>query len=180
MKGKRQQEILRIIEEQDIDTQDQLLAELRARGLQSTQATISRDIKELHLIKELTGYGTYRYAVSERKASLNVASQLRTIFKEGVISFDLAQNIIVLKTMPGVASAACAAIDGMEITGLVGSLAGDDTAMLVMRTNEDAQEFCNEIQAETAGWSACSHCCTLRISQSSNRRTFSSTRDSTL
>ena len=143
MKGKRQQEILRIIEEQDIDTQDQLLAELRARGLQSTQATISRDIKELHLIKELTGYGTYRYAVSERKASLNVASRLRTIFKEGVISFDLAQNIIVLKTMPGVA--ACAAIDGMEITGLVGSLAGDDTAMLVMRTNEDAQEFCNEI-----------------------------------
>ena len=141
MKGKRQQEILRIIEEQDIDTQDQLLAELRARGLQSTQATISRDIKELHLIKELT----YRYAVSERKASLNVASRLRTIFKEGVISFDLAQNIIVLKTMPGVASAACAAIDGMEITGLVGSLAGDDTAMLVMRTNEDAQEFCNEI-----------------------------------
>ena len=140
MKGKRQQEILRIIEEQDIDTQDQLLAELRARGLQSTQATISRDIKEL-----LTGYGTYRYAVSERKASLNVASRLRTIFKEGVISFDLAQNIIVLKTMPGVASAACAAIDGMEITGLVGSLAGDDTAMLVMRTNEDAQEFCNEI-----------------------------------
>ena len=106
MKGKRQQEILRIIEEQDIDTQDQLLAELRARGLQSTQATISRDIKELHLIKELTGYGTYRYAVSERKASLNVASRLRTIFKEGVISFDLAQNIIVLKTMPGVASAA--------------------------------------------------------------------------
>ena len=103
MKGKRQQEILRIIEEQDIDTQDQL------------------------------------------KASLNVASRLRTIFKEGVISFDLAQNIIVLKTMPGVASAACAAIDGMEITGLVGSLAGDDTAMLVMRTNEDAQEFCNEI-----------------------------------
>ena len=100
MKGKRQQEILRIIEEQDIDTQDQLLAELRARGLQSTQATISRDIKELHLIKELTGYGTYRYAVSERKASLNVASRLRTIFKEGVISFDLAQNIIVLKTMP--------------------------------------------------------------------------------
>ena len=99
----------------------------------------------MHLIKELTGYGTYRYAVSERKASLNVASRLRTIFKEGVISFDLAQNIIVLKTMPGVASAACAAIDGMEITGLVGSLAGDDTAMLVMRTNEDAQEFCNEI-----------------------------------
>ena len=73
MKAKRQQEILRIIEEQDIDTQDQLLTELKARGVQSTQATISRDIKELHLIKELTSYGAYRYAVSERKASLNFA-----------------------------------------------------------------------------------------------------------
>ena len=145
MKSKRQAKIMEIISTTNVETQEQLLKELQEAGFTSTQATISRDIKELHLIKELTGYGTYRYAVSERKASLNVASRLRTIFKEGVISFDLAQNIIVLKTMPGVASAACAAIDGMEITGLVGSLAGDDTAMLVMRTNEDAQEFCNEI-----------------------------------
>lgn len=147
MKAKRQQEILRIIEEQDIDTQDQLLTELKARGVQSTQATISRDIKELHLIKELTSYGAYRYAVSERKASLNFAGRLRTIFKEGVTSFDVAQNIVVLKTMPGLASAACAAIDGMEISNLVGSLAGDDTAILIMRTNEDAAEFCNEIHS---------------------------------
>ena len=145
MKSKRQQEILRIIEERDVETQDQLLSELKARGVQSTQATISRDIKELHLIKELTSYGTYRYAVSERKASLNFAGRLRTIFKEGVISFDLAQNIVVLKTMPGLASAACSAIDGMEIQNLVGSLAGDDTAILILRTNEDAAEFCNEI-----------------------------------
>ena len=147
MKAKRQQEILRIIEEQDIDTQDQLLTELKARVVQSTQATISRDIKELHLIKELTSYGAYRYAVSERKASLNFAGRLRTIFKEGVTSFDVAQNIVVLKTMPGLASAACAAIDGMDIANLVGSLAGDDTAILIMRTNEDAAEFCNEIHS---------------------------------
>ena len=145
MKGKRQQEILRIIEERDIDTQDQLLAELRARGVQSTQATISRDIKELHLIKELTGFGTYRYAVSERKVSINLASRLRTIFKEGVTSFDVAQNIVVIKTMPGLANGACAAVDGMEIEGLVGSLAGDDTAILIMRTNEAAANFCDEI-----------------------------------
>ncbi|MCI5564039.1 MULTISPECIES: arginine repressor [Eubacteriales] len=145
MKAKRQQEILRIIGERDVETQDQLLAELRARGVQSTQATISRDIKELHLIKELTGYGTYRYAVSERKASLNLAGRLRTIFKESVTSFDVAQNIVVLKTMPGLANAAGAAIDGMEIEDLVGSLAGDDTAILIMRTNEAAVEFCDEI-----------------------------------
>ena len=133
MKSKRQAEILRIIEEVDVETQDQLLAELKARGVSSTQATISRDIKELHLIKELTSYGTYKYVVSGRKTSLNFAGRLRTIFKEGVTSFDRAQNIVVLKTMPGLASAACAAIDGMEISGLVGSLAGDDTALLIMR-----------------------------------------------
>lgn len=145
MKSKRQAEVLRIIEELDVETQDQLLAELRGRGVESTQATISRDIKELHLIKELTGYGAYKYAVSGRKASLNAVGRLRTIFKEGVISFDRAQNIVVLRTMPGLASAACAAIDSMEIVDLVGSLAGDDTAMLVMRDNESAEAFCNEI-----------------------------------
>ena len=145
MKAKRQQEILRIIEEQDVETQDQLLSELRVRGVQSTQATISRDIKELHLVKELTGYGVYKYAVSERKTSLNFAGRLRTIFKEGVTSFDLAQNIVVIKTMPGLASAACAALDGMDIPDMVGSLAGDDTAILIMRTNEAAVAFCDEI-----------------------------------
>lgn len=145
MKSKRQQEILRIIEERDVETQDQLLSELKACGISSTQATISRDIKELHLIKELTGYGTYRYVVSEHKASLNVAGRLRTIFKESITTFDVAQNIVVLKTMPGLGMAACAAIDGMEISDLVGSLAGDDTAILIMRTNEAAQEFCSEI-----------------------------------
>ena len=145
MKSKRQAEILRIIESVDVETQDQLLAELRSRGVTSTQATISRDIKELHLVKELTGYGVYKYAVSERKTSLNFAGRLRTIFKEGVTSFDLAQNIVVIKTMPGLASAACAALDGMDIPDMVGSLAGDDTAILIMRTNEAAVAFCDEI-----------------------------------
>ena len=146
MKSKRQAEILRIIEEVDVETQDQLLSELKTRGVSSTQATISRDIKELHLIKELTGYGTYKYVVSGRKTSLNFAGRLRTIFKEGVTSFDRAQTIVVIKTMPGLASAACAAIDGMEISGLVGSLAGDDTALLIMRDNEKAASFCEEIR----------------------------------
>ena len=145
MKSRRQSEILRIIESMDVETQDQLLAELRSRGVTSTQATISRDIKELHLIKELTNRGIYRYAVSRKKNSINYAGRLRTIFKEGVTSFDRAQNIVVLKTMPGLASAACAAIDGMEISGLVGSLAGDDTAILIMRDNEQAASFCDEI-----------------------------------
>lgn len=146
MKSKRQEEILRIIEEVDVETQDQLLEHLKERGVSSTQATISRDIKELHLIKELTGFGTYKYVVSERKTSLNFAGRLRTIFKEGVTSFDLAQNIVVIKTMPGLASAACAAMDGMDFSFMVGSLAGDDTAFIVMRDTESALEFCKEIK----------------------------------
>ena len=81
MKNKRQAEILRIIESVDVETQEQLLSELERCGIHSTQATISRDIKELHLVKELTGYGSYKYAVSERKLSKNFAGRLRNIFK---------------------------------------------------------------------------------------------------
>ena len=145
MKAKRQEKILEIIASESIETQEQLLAALRSAGMNVTQATISRDIKELHLVKELTSYGTYKYVVSGRRASLNFAGRLRTIFKEGVTSFDRAQNIVVIKTMPGLASAACAAIDGMEIGNLVGSLAGDDTALLIMRDSEKAEAFCDEI-----------------------------------
>lgn len=146
MKGLRQAEILHIIQENDIETQDQLLEELEARGLKSTQATISRDIKELHLIKELTAQGAYRYAVSERKTSLNIANRLHTIFKESVTTFEAAQNIVVIKTMPGLASAACSALDGMKLTDMVGSLAGDDTALLIMRSSETAESLCEEIK----------------------------------
>ena len=145
MKNKRQAEILRIIESVDVETQEQLLSELERCGIHSTQATISRDIKELHLVKELTGYGSYKYAVPERKLSKNFAGRLRNIFKERVTSFDRAQNIVVVKTMPGLAAAAGAALDGMEIPDMVGSLAGDDTVILIMRTNEAAAEFCAEI-----------------------------------
>ena len=145
MKGPRQAEILRIVESMDIETQEQLLDELRSRGFSTTQATISRDIKQLHLVKELTGGGRYRYALSERKNAMNLAGRLRTIFKESVTSFDVAQNIVVINTMPGLAPAACSTLDAMDIDQMVGTLAGDDTAILIMRTNEAAAEFCSEI-----------------------------------
>ena len=140
MKSKRQQEILSIIAEQEIETQEQLLEALKARGITTTQATISRDIKQLHLVKELTAGGVYKYAASRHHNTLNFAGRLRTIFQEGV-TIDCAQNIVVLKTMPGMANAVAAALDGMDIPALVGSLAGDDTVILIMRTNEDAEDF---------------------------------------
>ena len=125
MKGARQAEILRIIAEVEVETQEQLLDELAKRGIRATQATISRDIKQLHLIKELTGQGAYKYVMSERRDSLNFAERLRTIFREGVTSFDVAQNIVVINTMPGLASAAAAALDGLGLTaGAAGWVSG--------------------------------------------------------
>lgn len=145
MKSLRQEAILKIIEGKTVETQDQLLMELKKAGLSVTQATISRDIKQLRLIKELSPSGKYCYAVSERKNSTNYEERLRTIFRESVLSFDLAQNIVVVKTMSGLAPAAGAALDAMDLPGLVGSLAGDDTVLLIMRTVTDANALCDEI-----------------------------------
>ena len=119
---------------------------LQARGLRCTQATISRDIKQLHLVKEPAGQGVYKYAVSGNRTTLNVAAKLRTIFRECIVSIDYAQNIVVVKTMPGLANGACSALDNMDMNDIVGSLAGDDTALLVMRNTEAAELLCQEIK----------------------------------
>ena len=145
MKTDRQSMILEIIEKEDVDTQEQLQQRLQEQGVRCTQATISRDIKQLHLIKEPVGQGRYRYTVSSQRNKLNVADKLRTIFRESIISVDSAQNIVVIKTMAGLANAAAAAMDGMSISGMVGTLAGDDTALLVMKDAEMARGFCEDI-----------------------------------
>jgi len=146
MKNNRQALILEIIAAETIETQEELLQQLQQRGVSCTQATISRDIKALHLVKEPFGKGRYRYAVSVHKNKLNFEDRLRTIFRESITSLESAQNIVVVKTMPGLASAACAALDGMRIEYMLGSIAGDDTAMLVMRDEESAALFCEEIK----------------------------------
>ena len=146
MKNDRQAMILEIIGQENIETQEQLLTRLQARGLRCTQATISRDIKQLHLVKEPAGQGVYKYAVSGNRTTLNVAAKLRTIFRECIVSIDYAQNIVVVKTMPGLANGACSALDNMDMNDIVGSLAGDDTALLVMRNTEAAELLCQEIK----------------------------------
>ena len=146
MKNDRQSKILEIISQENIETQEQLLVRLQERGITSTQATISRDIKQMHLIKEPVGHGVYKYAVSGNRTRLNFAEKLRTIFRESITSIDSAQNIVVIKTMPGLANGAAAALDGMEVPYLVGSLAGDDTVLLVLRDNAAAAEFADEIK----------------------------------
>ena len=146
MKKERQLAVLKVIAATDVETQNQLIEELLKIGIDSTQATVSRDIRELHLIKELTARGTYRYTSSGRAESQNHKVRLTGIFKESILSYSTAQNIVVIKTMPGLASAACAALDSMGISELVGTLAGDDTAFLAMRDNFSAEKFCDEIQ----------------------------------
>ena len=146
MKNDRQAMILEIIGQENIETQEQLLTRLQARGFRCTQATISRDIKQLHLVKEPAGQGVYKYAVSGNRTTLNVAAKLRTIFRECIVSIDYAQNIVVVKTMPGLANGACSALDNMDMNDIVGSLAGDDTALLVMRNAEAAELLCQEIK----------------------------------
>lgn len=146
MKSQRQAKILEIISNKNVETQEQLLAELQEAGFRGTQATVSRDIKELRIVKELTSLGNYRYATSSNELSGTFSARLNTIFKECVVSFDYAQNIIVIRTLPGLANAAASAIDAMNMSTVVGSLAGDDTVMIVMRDMNAAASFCGEIK----------------------------------
>jgi len=146
MKKERQSAILKIIALTDVETQNQLILELEKVGIESTQATVSRDIKELHLIKELTSFGSYRYVASVKPESLNHTARLKAIFKESVTSFACAQNIVVIKTLPGLAPAACYTIDAMGIKSLVGSIAGEDTGFLAMSDVSAAERFCKEIE----------------------------------
>ncbi|NLV86193.1 MAG: arginine repressor [Clostridiales bacterium] len=147
MKTSRQNKILEIIGSKDVETQNQLIELLAEHGVKSTQATLSRDIKELRLVKELSTTGKYRYVAAGRDEFTDFDLRLKKIFRESVTSYACAQNIIVIKTMPGLASAACAALDGMEIDGLVGTLAGDDTAFLAMKDIHYAENFEKEIES---------------------------------
>lgn len=146
MKSQRQAKILEIISNRNVETQEQLLAALQEEGFRGTQATISRDIKELRIVKELTSLGTYRYTTSNSDFGGSFSARLNTIFRECVISFDYAQNIIIIRTLPGLASAAGSAVDAMNLSTVVGSLAGDDTVMIVMRDTNAAATFCGEIK----------------------------------
>ena len=146
MKPGRQDVILKIISEQNIQTQHQLMQALAERGIKSTQATLSRDIKELRIIKERGADGVSRYAVASQQDEEDIDRKLKAIFRECVLSFDYAQNLFIIHTLPGLASAACSAIDSWELDNMVGTLAGDNTAFLAMRDTESAAAFFSEME----------------------------------
>ena len=147
MKAQRQAKIVEIISNANVETQEQLLQALTDQGFNSTQATISRDIKELRIVKELTSLGTYLYCVPEKDAPPAISDRLNNIFRECVISVDYAENLVVIHTLPGMANAAASALDAMRSGAVLGTLAGDDTVVIVMREGHAAAAFSGEIKA---------------------------------
>ncbi len=146
MKSNRQKKILELIAEKPIETQEQLLLELQSCGYKSTQATISRDIKELRIVKTLDGFGSYRYSVPKQETADQFDARFRVIFRECVTSLDYAQNLVVVKTMPGLGAAAGANIDALHLPAVVGTLSGDDTTLVIMRDADSARSLCAEIR----------------------------------
>ncbi len=137
MKKKRHKLILELIEKYDIGTQDELLVMLRDRGCDVTQATVSRDVKELRLIKVLGSNGIYKYSVEKVKDN-GYAGMFDALFQSAMTKVDYAGNICVIKCSPGLAGAACATIDAMNVHEVVGTIAGDDTIFMLCRTSDEA------------------------------------------
>lgn len=147
MKSARHQTILKLIEQHSIDRQEDLLDYLRQAGFAVTQATVSRDIRELRLVKAATGDGGYRY-VSQVSGSLRTpysSARFETIFRESVLHVDSAGHIVLVKCFSGMANAACEVFDGMHWKEVVGSLSGDDTFFVLMRSEEAAKQIAAEL-----------------------------------
>lgn len=140
MKKSRQSKILELIKRYEIETQEELAEYLSKEGFNVTQATASRDIRELKLVKVSSGKNSYKYAEAP-KDGMNISAKYKNILKETLISADYACNTLVLKTFSGMAQAAAAAIDNMGWSEIVGSVAGDDTVLIIMRSDESAKDF---------------------------------------
>ena len=145
MKTVRQVAILDIIDKQDVETQEGLAEALRQRGIRVTQATVSRDIKELRLLKVLTPSGAYNYATAD-KAENGLTERFVRMLAESVLTVSSANNLIVVKTLSGSANVAAEALDSMHWPEVLGTLAGDNTVLLIIRANEDVPQVVSRIQ----------------------------------
>ncbi|MCI7242439.1 MAG: arginine repressor [Lachnobacterium sp.] len=145
MKTRRQAKILELIQRNDVETQEELSAYLVREGFQVTQATVSRDIRELKLTKIAMDNGKQKYAVIT-DADSGMMEKYARVLREGFISMDLAKNIVVIKTVSGMAGAVCAAIDAMKFQEMVGSIAGDDTIICIIRDDEEAIKIMKKLR----------------------------------
>jgi len=140
MKNARQQKILELIEKYDIDTQETLIDKLEEVGFATTQTTISRDIKQLKLVKGMTSKGTYKYIVPEVKTNGGTPI-LNAALTESVIKIEAAENVVVVKTFSGMANALGVCIDSLNEQSIVGSVAGDDTILIIVKNSELAKKL---------------------------------------
>ena len=150
MKATRHSKILDIIAKNEIETQEELVNELVSAGFKVTQATVSRDIRELKLTKISLSNGKQKYAVLKETGEDMTEKYVR-VLQEGFVSMDMAQNILVIKTVTGMANAVCVAIDALKINEIVGSLAGDDTIMCAIRTVDDTPAIMKKIRKIVEG-----------------------------
>ncbi len=146
MKALRLVKIMELVDRYEIYTQEDLLRYLREEGIETTQATISRDIKELNLVKTITEDGKYKYSAVRRRRNDDLEKKYHAVFVESLISVDYAGNTVAILCHTGMANAACAALDTMGFEGIVGTLAGDDTIFILMRTEQLAEELTHKIQ----------------------------------
>ena len=150
MKRSRQEKMLELISRYEIDTQDELISRLRENGFEVTQATVSRDIRELKIAKMTTGKGTYRYILPKQVDS-GSGMKFNTALIDSIVSVEYACNIVVLKTYPGMANAVAVGIDSMNLGQILGCVAGDDTIMVVTKDEECAKNishrFCDLMKA---------------------------------
>lgn len=140
MKYNRHAKILELIENYEIETQDELVEKLKAHGMDVTQATVSRDIKELRLVKVTSADGKAKYKAMNNDSGV-ISEKLLTILRGGYVSSDYANNILVVKTLPGMAQAVASAIDSLGWQEIVGTIAGDDTIMIITRAERIAEEM---------------------------------------
>ena len=145
MQSSRQDKILEIIGKYDVETQDDLISLLSKEGFAVTQATVSRDIRELKLSKVLTGRGTYRYVQGGHK-SIDVNVRFNNALADAIQRVDYARNLIVIKTIPGLAPAVATGIDAIHLVEILGCIAGDDTIMVVVRDDESAAEIADKLK----------------------------------
>lgn len=148
MKNRRQRRILEIVSNETIGTQKELAERLQQEGFETTQATISRDIKELLLVKVNIGGDRYKYVIAQETPVTD--AKLRMVLREFIISYDFSENLLILNTAPGNANTVASAIDRVRWPQVIGTLAGDDTVMLVIKPKEAVQEVVEKIEDYTS------------------------------
>lgn len=151
MKTRRHAKILELIQERPIDTQEELLKWLRTEKFDVTQATISRDIKELRLVKSMSSDGRYRYTTGKNEEGNDVSSKFHHLFTTSAKSVDYAGNTVVIKCMAGMAQAVCASMDSMTWENMVGTISGDDTIFILMRNENSSIKLVSDLKKLFSG-----------------------------